>query len=81
MSVIFNALAESCDLDEINIHAADEHDKIFTPKNIFEKEFWEKSREKTKQENIKLYKQIQGGKLGGKLGGRPKKEVDTKEEK
>lgn len=77
MSVIFNALAESCILDEVNIHAVNEHDKIFIPQNEFEKDFWERSRKKTKQENLKLYHQIKGGKLGG----RPKKRIDTEEAK
>lgn len=70
MYVIINALMKSSMLDGVNIHTADLHDKIFKPKNSYEKIFWESSRGLTKSMAIKLYNQIQGGKKGG----RPKKE-------
>lgn len=73
MYTLLNALAKSAVLDEVNIRGIDAHDKIFKPKNVYEKRLWVKSRTLTKNSALKLYLQIKGGKKGG----RPKKIIDS----
>lgn len=72
MYALINKLIESAMLDEMHMDAIDSHDKIFQPKNIYEKKLWEACRQLTKKQEMKVYLQIKGGKKGG----RPKKTID-----
>lgn len=70
---IFKALAKSIVLDGISPTNIDEHDKIFVPKNEYEKEFWESCRELAKEDIKKVTNSMENGKKGGRP---PKKEEE-----
>jgi hypothetical protein len=71
--IIFKALAKSVMLDGISPANIDEHDKIFVPKNEYEKEFWESCRELAKEDIKKVTNSMENGKKGGRP---PKKEEE-----
>lgn len=73
---IFKALAKSIMLDGILPTNVKEHDKVFTPKNEYEKEFWESCRELAKEDIKRVTNSIKNGKKGG----RPVKEEKAVQE-
>lgn len=73
---IFKALAKSIMLDGISPANVDEHDKVFVPKNEYEKEFWESCRELAKED----IKRVTNSMKNGKKGGRPAKEEKVVQE-
>lgn len=69
------ALYKAIIADGIHPEYMEQHDKMFEPRNEYERDFWESCRKIAKKEMTSLQKAIEGGKTGG----RPKKL--TKEEK